>query len=137
MKESRDWYHALYMTLPVRSKRHVPKTFNLFLPQIPTVIAMPLEDLLLEKGQNVDLNKVRDSALALLHHDGLRPSGWNKRTVGICWKSPQNNMDWALKPMTDTEKTNTVYLVEPRLIEKVCNIYVKSWLSFFFKLLYT
>lgn len=116
--DSQDWYQALYLCLPPRSKKPLPKTFNLTIPDISSIINLPLANLEPEEGQNVDLSKVRDSALDLLHRNGLRPSGWNQSTVGICWKSEQNEMDWVLKPM-NANSNDIAYLIEPRLVEKV------------------
>lgn len=108
------------MALPLYSKNPLPTSIDLVLPQIPTTINMPLSNI--SEGDNVNLSKVRESALALLQRDGLRPSGWNRHTMGMCWKSPLNDLDWALIPSMSPADSETSYLIEPRLIEKVIQL---------------
>lgn len=83
------------------------------IPQLDLSVRLPLTEL--RQGENetmIDLRKVRDSALALLHrHGGLH---WHTRSVGLCWKY-NDAMDWVVRP-DSTQPTN---LIEPRLIEKV------------------
>lgn len=105
------------MALPLNSKRPLPTSIDLVIPHIPTTITMPLSNL--SEGENVNLEKVRESALALLQRDGLRPSGWNRHTIGMCWESTLNDLDWALIPSENPTNSETEYLVGPRLIEKV------------------
>ena len=115
---SQHWYRSLYTALPVKSNLPLPKTVDLIVPELSTCIRLPMTDLIQEEDQNVDLRKVLHSVFVLLHRNGTKPSHWNSKNVGLCWKLLQNDhIDWVLTPEDDED--HVAYLIEPRLIEKV------------------
>lgn len=112
---SQQWYRSLYACLPSMSKRPFPKLIELDIPELSATIKFPVPKFTRE-DENVQLSKLLDSALMLLKIKGVRPSNWNKNTVGLCWRSyVDGTIDWAIKP----KDTRTGYLIEPRLVEKV------------------
>lgn len=126
---SQHWYRSLYTALPIQSKLPLPKNVDLVIPELSTCIRLPVSEFITVEDENVDLRKVRDSALILLHRNGTRPPTWNKRTIGLCWKmldtaSQSECLDWALKPSDDEQHVS--YLIEPRLIEKVYTLSEKN-----------
>ncbi|CAO3622529.1 unnamed protein product [Mucor hiemalis] len=126
---SQHWYRSLYTALPIQSKLALPQNVDLVIPELSTCIRLPVSEFITVEDENVDLRKVRDSALVLLHRNGNRPSTWNKRTVGLCWKllntSQSESLDWALKPSDDEH--HIAYLIEPRLIEKTHELQIRYW----------
>jgi hypothetical protein len=119
VRQSQQWYQALYACLPIGCKKLTPKAVDLNIPQLNMCIRLPLAELVQVGDENVNLRRVRDSALALLHRHGNRPVDWNKRTVGLCWRYKEQ-LDWVIKPVTAADEEQEVaYLVESRLIEKV------------------
>lgn len=111
---SQSWYQAIYTVLPNSSKKSVPHSVDVHIPQLEISIRLPLTELM--KGdETVDLRRVRDSALALLYRrENLH---WSKRSVALCWKY-NDLVDWVVQQ----DSTQPANLIEPRLIEKV-------WLS--------
>lgn len=127
MRESQQWYQSLYACLPSKSKQPLPRVVDLKIPELSVCIRLPLSELMKLEEENIDLKKVRDSALVLLHRYGHQPAHWNRRTTGLQWRYKQH-ADWVVVPHSDKhdddnqEDVCTAFLVEPRLVEKVRTI---------------
>ncbi|KAI9258612.1 hypothetical protein EDC94DRAFT_612945 [Helicostylum pulchrum] len=120
---SQQWYRSLYACLPSMSKRPFPKLIELDIPELSATIKFPVPNFTRE-DENVQLSKLLDSALMLLKIKGVRPSNWNKNTVGLCWRSyVDSTIDWAIKP----KDTRTGYLIEPRLVEKTHELQLRFY----------
>lgn len=76
--ESQAWYRLLYTALPFKSKKPLPKNTDLMIPELSMCMRLPIAELIQEEDENVELTKVRESALVLLHKHGKRPSNWTK-----------------------------------------------------------
>ncbi|KAL7333594.1 hypothetical protein PS15p_202477 [Mucor circinelloides] len=123
VKESQQWYQSLYACLPSKSKQPLPTVVDLKVPELSVCIRLPLSELMKLEEENIDLKKVRDSALVLLHRYGHRPAHWNRRTTGLQWRYKQH-ADWVVAPHSDKhddddqEDAFTAFLIESRLVEK-------------------
>lgn len=125
IQRSQAWYRAIYQALPSSSKRALPRSIDLNIPELSITIQLPLCDSLAEA--NVDLKGIRDSALALLHQYNYRPSDWNRQTVGVCWHyQPLDSLHWEVIPFADH---NTTYLVGPQLIENTHTLELRRWVK--------
>lgn len=123
ISESQQWYQSLYACLPNKSKQPLPTVVDLKVPELSVCIRLPLSELIKLEEENIDLKKVRDSALVLLHRYGHRPPHWNRRTTGLQWRYKQY-ADWVVRPHSDKhdnedENTFAAFLIESRLVEKV------------------
>ncbi|KAF1799073.1 hypothetical protein FB192DRAFT_1394731 [Mucor lusitanicus] len=125
ISESQQWYQSLYACLPAKSKQPLPTIVDLKVPELSVCIRLPLSELMKLEEENIDLKKVRDSALILLHRYGHRPPHWNRRTTGLQWRYKQH-ADWAVRPHSnkhndngdEEENATTAFLIESRLVEK-------------------
>jgi hypothetical protein len=118
---SQQWYQSLYACLPSQSKKPLPTIVDLNIPELSICIRLPISELIQLEEENIDLKKVRDSALVLLHRNGYRPAHWNRRTTGLQWRH-KHKSDWIVKPHLDLVEDQddfTAFLIEARLIEKV------------------
>ncbi|KAI8087644.1 uncharacterized protein B0P05DRAFT_369513 [Gilbertella persicaria] len=121
IKKSQRWYQSIYQALPAQAKKPLPKSIELNIPELDMTIQLPLHELVAEN--NVALKSIRDSALALLHRYGYRPSDWNKQSVGLCWYYPPlQHLDWAIVPYHDQGD-----LIQPRLIEGIHRLELRHW----------
>ncbi|KAG2195540.1 hypothetical protein INT46_007240 [Mucor plumbeus] len=117
---SQQWYQSLYACLPSQSKKPLPTIIDLNIPELSICIKLPISELIQLEEENIDLKKVRDSALVLLHRNGYRPAHWNRRTTGLQWRH-KHKSDWIVKPHLDLVEDQddfTAFLIEARLIEK-------------------
>ncbi|GAN02334.1 hypothetical protein MAM1_0020c01777 [Mucor ambiguus] len=118
ISESQQWYQSLYACLPNKSKQPLPAIVDLKVPELSVCIRLPLSELIKLEEENIDLEKVRDSALVLLHRYGHRPPHWNRRTTGLNWRY-KNYADWVVRPHSDKrDDENNAFLIESRLVEK-------------------
>ncbi|KAI8637758.1 hypothetical protein BD408DRAFT_424024 [Parasitella parasitica] len=118
VKASQQWYQSLYACLPSQSKKPLPTVVDLNVPELSICIRLPLSELTQLGEENIDLKKVRDSALILLHRYGHRPAHWTRRTTGLRWRYNQQS-DWVVGPYREDDQDEfTAFLIEARLIEK-------------------
>ncbi|CEP15075.1 hypothetical protein [Parasitella parasitica] len=118
VKASQQWYQSLYACLPGHSKKPLPAVVDLSVPELSVCIRLPISELIHLGEENIDLKKVRDSALVLLHRYGHRPAQWTRRTTGLRWRYNQQS-DWVVEPYRDDDQDEiTAFLIEARLIEK-------------------
>lgn len=121
---SQQWYQSLYACLPSQSKKPLPTIVDLNIPELSVCIRLPISKLMQLGEENIDLKKVRDNALVLLHRNGHRPAHWNRRTTGLRWRY-KHKSDWIVGPhldLVDDQDDFTAFLIEARLIEKVMHM---------------